>query len=152
MEEGNTLYLVCVGYGNPAASVSWERDGVTVANDSRATIYDMLLMEGGSDFTQSVLEICSAELTDAGTYTCAVDNGVGTDSSSFDVNVIESGGKLWLCLNFQRLSLPVFQLLLRSWYDLLKCLSSLLATLLWLCVWRMETLPRLASLGWQWLT
>ena len=94
VDEGNTTYLLCVGYGDPETSVSWERDGQLLANNSRVTIYDMLVIEGGSDFTQSVLEICSAELADTGTYTCAASNGVGSGNSSFRLTVRETQGLL----------------------------------------------------------
>ena len=94
VDEGNTVILTCVGYGVPYAAISWEREGVGLTNDSRITIYEEPLTEGGVTFTKSVLEICSAQVFDTGSYSCIADNGVSNDTVLFDVTVLPVGGKI----------------------------------------------------------
>ena len=93
VDEGNTVILTCVGYGVPYAAISWEREGVGLTNDSRITIYEEPLTEGGVTFTKSILEICSAQVSDTGSYSCIADNGVSNDTVLFDVTILPVGGK-----------------------------------------------------------
>ena len=82
-----TAVFACVAYGVPAPSISWSRGGSTLSNNSRFTIYEELVTEGGVTFSQSILEICSVGQDDAVQYTCSATNSVGTDTASFNLTV-----------------------------------------------------------------
>ena len=88
---GNTILFTCVGYGGESTSVSWKKGDASLVNDSRTTITNDLITEGGVTFLQSVLEICSTEV---GQYSCTADNGVGNDTAMFTLTVTQAGGGL----------------------------------------------------------
>ena len=90
---GSTAVLACVGYGGP--SVTWSKDGVMLANNSRITIYDSQVTEGGFTFAKSILEICGAQDTDSGQYSCSIESEGGTqmnDSATFELSVAPIDG------------------------------------------------------------
>jgi len=87
VDAGNTITFVCVAYGNPNPSISWNRGDTLLSNDSRVTIYEELVTENGVTFVQSILELCSAEVADGGQYSCFVDNTLGNDTESFELTV-----------------------------------------------------------------
>ena len=90
---GSTAVLACVGYGGP--SVTWSKDGVMLANNSRITIYDSQVTEGGFTFAKSILEICGAQDTDSGQYSCSIESEGGSqmnDSATFELSVTPSVG------------------------------------------------------------
>ena len=91
---GNTVLFTCVGYGEGSTSVSWKKGDASLVNDSRTTITNDLITEGGVAFVQSVLEICSTEVADTGQYSCTADNGVGIDTTMFALTVTQAGGGL----------------------------------------------------------
>ena len=88
-DAGQTLTFTCVAYGVPLPTISWSQGGVIITNDTdtRVTIYNEEIEERGLVFYQSILEICSAELTDSGVYSCSADNGISNDSVSFEIRV-----------------------------------------------------------------
>ena len=87
VDAGNTITLVCVANGDPTPSVSWNRRGTALNNDSRVTIYEELMTEIGMTFVQSMLTLCSAEEADAGQYSCFADNTLGNDTALFGLTV-----------------------------------------------------------------
>ena len=90
--EGNTLILVCVGYGEPSPEVVWLKDGMELANDSRVTVFTELVVEQGVEFVQTTLEICSLNVTeDSGVYYCNASNDFGSAMSAFDITVQPAG-------------------------------------------------------------
>ena len=90
--SGDTVLLTCVAYGDLPLSISWSRDGSTLMNDSqRITIYEEEVEEGGITFIQSILQICSTEANDAGSYSCTADNAAGNDTASFELTISEDG-------------------------------------------------------------
>ena len=97
VDEGNTLVLTCVGYAEDLPSISWIREDsgaiLNQMNDSRITIYEEPLTEGGVTFVKSILEICSAQVSDTGSYSCFADNGVANDTVSFAITVTPEGGR-----------------------------------------------------------
>ena len=84
---GNTITFVCVAYGIPDPSISWNRGDTTLSNGSRVTIYEELLTDNGVTFVQSILELCSAEVEDAGQYSCFAENNLGNDTATFVLTV-----------------------------------------------------------------
>ena len=92
MPVGDTVLLTCVANGDLPLSISWSREGTVLLNDSqRITIYEEEIEEGGITFVQSVLQICSAETDDAGSYSCNADNTAGNDTANFELTVSEDG-------------------------------------------------------------
>ena len=87
VDAGNTITFVCVASVNPNPSISWNRGGTALNNDSRVTIYEELVTEIGVTFVQSILELCSAEEADAGQYSCFADNTLGNDTTFFVLTV-----------------------------------------------------------------
>ena len=90
VRAGNTLLLTCVGLGESPA-ISWRRgdeSAPALTNTSRVSIFEESYSEGELNFAQSVLELCSAEESDAGQYYCVVTSGATADSGNFTVNVI----------------------------------------------------------------
>ena len=88
---GNTVIFACVGYGTPNPDITWAKSGTQLSNDSRITIYEETLVENGVAFTQSILELCSAEEADAGEYSCTVTNSFGNSSVNFELAVTLQG-------------------------------------------------------------
>ena len=86
-DNGNTITFVCVAYGIPDPSISWNRGDTTLSNGSRVTIYVEPLTDNGVTFVQSILELCSAEVEDAGQYSCFAENSLGNDTAAFVLTV-----------------------------------------------------------------
>ena len=97
---GDTVLLTCVANGDLPLNISWSREGTVLMNDSqRITIYEEEIEEGGITFVQSILQICSAETDDAGSYSCNADNTAGNDTANFELTVSEDGKFLiYLCV------------------------------------------------------
>ena len=87
VDAGNTITFVCVAYGDPNPSISWNRGDTLLSNGTRVTIYEELVTENGVTFVQSILELCSAEEADAGRYSCFADNTLDNDTESFVLTV-----------------------------------------------------------------
>ena len=91
VDAGNTIISVCVAYGDPNPSITWSRGDAVVSNDSRVTIYEELVTENGVTFVQSIIEVCSAEETDAGQYSCFAENAFGNDTAVIELTVNAQG-------------------------------------------------------------
>ena len=100
VQAGSTVVFACVGFGDPRPSVTWSTGGGQLSNGTRITIYEELVTENGVDFVQSILEICSAEETDGGQYSCTVGNALGNASVNFELSVTAAGGKFTLQHSF----------------------------------------------------
>ena len=88
------MTYVCVGYGeDEPPNVIWEFGDQLLSNDtsSLVTIYDSRVVENGQVFTQSILELCSVEVENAGNYSCTANNSRGSNSSTFTLNVRPRG-------------------------------------------------------------
>ncbi len=79
--------LICVGFGQPRADITWSRDGQEISNRSLVTIYEEDLAQGGRVFKQSFLQLCSLRMSDSGVYTCSVSNGLSSVNSSVELSV-----------------------------------------------------------------
>ena len=78
LNAGDTALLLCVGYGQPDVQITWTRNGQLIANSSNVSIYEEEVTQGGRQFKQSILELCSLEVNDAGSYVCTVNSGPAT--------------------------------------------------------------------------
>ena len=79
--------FVCVAYGYPVPSLTWEKDGTLLKNQSQSTIYEEQVVANGETFVQSILVICSLEQEDTAKYNCSATNGISSASASFDLTV-----------------------------------------------------------------
>ena len=70
-------------------------DGYFLSNNSRITIENTTIVEGGAVFVHSILEICSVDVGDENYYTCFANNSAGYDVSSFLLRVIDEGRELY---------------------------------------------------------
>lgn len=86
-DEGETISLICVGYGLPNVEIYWTLDGETLTNSSRVSIHEEDIEQGNMTFSQSVLQLCSVVLTDAGSYVCVVSNGIMSTNSSVELSI-----------------------------------------------------------------
>ena len=89
---GNTGTVVCVAYGDPAPTgITWVAvaNMSTLSNDSRITITEEMVVVGGASFVQSILEVCSLEEGDSGSYACVADNSLGSSNATFEIVINE---------------------------------------------------------------
>ena len=84
---GSMGMFVCVAYGYPAPSLTWDRDGTPLSNGSWSTIYEEHVVANRKTFVQSILVICSLEQDDAAQYNCSASNSVSSASASFNLTV-----------------------------------------------------------------
>ena len=90
MDAGTTVFIMCVAYpAETVSSVSWIRhlNQTVLGNSSQVTIYQEPITIGGLTFVQSVLEVCSLQVADAGEYHCYASDGFANDSVSFNLTV-----------------------------------------------------------------
>ena len=90
MDVGNTVNYVCVGYGESEdPTIMWKFGEIPLTNDSSVTIYQKRVVVNNLTFIQSILELCSVRVEDAGTYFCSAVNSVGkfNSTSNFVLNV-----------------------------------------------------------------
>ena len=83
LTAGDTALLTCVGYGQPDVQITWSKNGEVIMNSSLITTHETNVTRGGRLYKQSYLDLCSVEVSDAGTYTCTVSNGeIATNAST----------------------------------------------------------------------
>ena len=90
--EGESTVLTCVGYGETDVDISWSRNDQAIANSSFVTIFESDFVQGGKRFRESLLQLCSVEMADAGRYVCEVN--VGHQDAMFDVQLQVTEGEL----------------------------------------------------------
>ena len=90
VDAGTTVTYVCVAFGvDEPPNIFWQFGDTLLSNDTSAlvTVYESEVVENGLTFTQSILELCSVEVDNAGEYSCTANNSRGSNSSSFTLNV-----------------------------------------------------------------
>ena len=90
---GETPLLACVGFGEPEVEISWSFNGAPVVNTSLITITEEDVVQGQRIFKLSFLQICSLSTPNVGGYTCLINNGQRTVSSTVNVLVVEESKK-----------------------------------------------------------
>lgn len=74
LEEGETVLLACVGYSEPYVNVTWMINGAPVnVSSPRISTWQETIGED-RPYQISFLRFCSAEMADAGAYTCVASN------------------------------------------------------------------------------
>ena len=72
---GDSVVLTCVGYGVPAPSVTWQRNGEhIVGNSSKFRLTETVVVINDTMFLKSTLLLCNASELDIGDYSCTADN------------------------------------------------------------------------------
>lgn len=91
VDAGATVTYVCVGFSqDELPNILWRFGDEILSNDTSplVTVYESQVMENGLNFTESILELCSVELENAGNYSCTANNSGGSsNSSTFVLNV-----------------------------------------------------------------
>lgn len=93
VNSGDTVFLTCVVLGEPPLAFRWTREGRDLMNDSRVFIYDETFEEGGSNFVQSILQVCSTEESDSGEYSCVAESEQGNDTATFELDILGKESK-----------------------------------------------------------
>ena len=94
---GETALLICVGYGQPYLEITWSTNGEIIMNSSLVTIHEVDTTQGGRSYRQSSLDICSLEVSDTGSYTCAISNGLSTINASTSLSVSRKNMYVYIC-------------------------------------------------------
>ena len=93
VDAGSAASLTCVAYGEPIVpSITWSRNDGDLSNDSRITVLNEIVAEGGVRFAKSTLEICSNDNTDEEVYNCTATAGTTNDIFSFHFIPITAEG------------------------------------------------------------
>ena len=86
---GDSVLLTCVGYGVPAPSILWEKNGETVSgNSSSFLLTETRMLVEGMEFVRSSLLLCSTSSEDSGNYSCSANSSVqGPAIKNFSLSV-----------------------------------------------------------------
>ena len=86
---GDSVLLTCIGYGMPAPSISWQRNGENLTDSSlKFTVTETNVLVEDTVFVKSVLLLCNVSDLDSGRYTCIADNAIQRPSmENFSVTV-----------------------------------------------------------------
>ena len=76
---GDTATLACLAFGEPDNRIiRWHFNGADLENITQSLIYNQRLTQGGRVYEQSLLQLCSVGLSDAGQYMCIASNGLSS--------------------------------------------------------------------------
>ena len=78
MVRGNSASLVCIADGTPTPTVSWIRDGATLAPDAHVRFLNL----------NTTVQMVQARVNDTGRYTCVANNSAGQASRHFNLKVL----------------------------------------------------------------
>ena len=116
IDAGTSSVLTCLAYGDPLPTIAWTRDGGDLTNSTRITIFDEVVSEGTATFVKSTLQICSANESDTGHYTCLATGETSTDAASFVLQVFAREGNILHCTDSTLPLMYIFILQLRFLY------------------------------------
>ena len=83
---GSNITLTCTSSGSPPDTFTWMimKDGVLVTQSTNITT---LTYTSTTAVFSSSYTISNVSISDNGTYTCTVNNPIGTDNNSFTINI-----------------------------------------------------------------
>ena len=84
---GDSILLVCMGFGQPSVNFSWTKGGEEIIEDSSHMLTEFDQEMGGRLYRQSLLRICSIQTCHSGDYICSISNGISVVTSSAKVMV-----------------------------------------------------------------
>lgn len=87
VDVGRSVFLVCIGIGEPDVEITWSFNGEPVVNTSTITIYQEDVVKGGRVHRQSFLQLCGLTVAATGGYTCFVSSGQLTASATTRLGV-----------------------------------------------------------------
>ena len=89
----STVLLTCVvGEEDRITNIFWQKDSESISDSSGSVqVFGDVVMEGGVNFTRSILQLCSVTFEEEGTYSCVANNSAGTTSANFSVSVFTEG-------------------------------------------------------------
>lgn len=91
VNEGNSVLMVCAGYGYPSPIVTWYRNGQPLDPNSpgRVMITNRIANYNGALVAESNMKICGAGEEDHGSYYCSFSSAFGNavNSNTWQVNV-----------------------------------------------------------------
>ncbi len=87
VEYGTTIEAVCVAYGSPLPSITWTKQGCAdITCTTNARVFSEIVTYGDVSYRKSILQLCSVDESNSGSYICSAMNGVdgeGTTPNSF---------------------------------------------------------------------
>ena len=90
VDAGATVTYVCVGFSqDEPPSIFWRFGDELLSNEtsSLVTVYESQVEGNNLVFTESILELCSVDVENAGMYSCTANNSIGSSNSTFTLNV-----------------------------------------------------------------
>ena len=85
--RGSSVNFTCSATGYPEANFTWYYGNTVLDDDSVTTVVTVPALYGPLLQQVSTLTVDAVTLADEGTYTCSVNNGVGTAVASATLNV-----------------------------------------------------------------
>ena len=82
---GSTVFMVCIAYGYPLSSITFNMNGDAIHNSSEVRITEVNITMSGFTFTQSVLSICGIARNESAEYSCTAKNDHGTHSQAWNI-------------------------------------------------------------------
>ena len=95
-KETNSVKFTCEAIGTPLPAISWYFNDVRINQNDKDININIIYYAGVSGKVESSLTIINPVSSDAGIYTCHVENVVGSDNSSGILTVID--GKIHIIL------------------------------------------------------
>ncbi len=87
VEYGTTIEAVCVAYGSPLPTITWTKQGCAdITCTTNARVFSEIVTYGDVSYRKSILQLCSVDESNSGSYICSAMNGVdgeGTTPNSF---------------------------------------------------------------------
>jgi len=90
---GESLVLVCVGFGQPGVNFTWSKNGQELSEDISRTLIEEDVEIGGRLYKQSLLRLCSLQTCHSDIYNCSITNGISVVQDSVELTV---EGNLWV--------------------------------------------------------